>query len=372
MSQNHLQQSSTIHKSYLILLLWCGKTPTPSIPPSLCALTSSGDNICPPWWEGFERLQLNESISKAGGHFRECHFSLPPFVGILPRSPSAFSHQQDSWTPMQILDWVSCRLSMTSIIKRENINPSVYKWPTFSYSQFVVQSPAFERVSQAEPTNPSSPLTLRNFEIQKARLLFTITLPKTLFLLLKLYITHWEITKASPFHIRWNASFLATAAVIPESLSPQTDQKHTHTHTHISGGLSQSSNTHHGDTTDHKSPASLLKLHMNQFSKLGQWTHTLLHTLILYTGTHTHTNTHVVQTIRFFHGGSDSASRLDSPSTWRHVSFVVYAFISLLNWTLWTQSPPHPPPPPVPSCPPALHLPPATKGAQIQYGFNKE
>ena len=69
-------------------------------------------------------------------------------------------------------------------------------------------------------------------------------------------------------------------------------------------------------------------------------THTHTHTFILYADAHT--DTHVVQTIRFFHGGSDSASRLDSPSTWRHVSFVVYEFISLLSWTLWTQCPPHP------------------------------
>lgn len=54
---------------------------------------------------------------------------------------------------------------------------------------------------------------------------------------------------------------------------------------------------------------------------------------------HTFKQTHVLWGVRFFCSGLDLASRLDSPSIWRHVSFVVYEFISLLSWTLWTQSP---------------------------------
>lgn len=53
---------------------------------------------------GFEGVQLNESMSEEGGYFRECHFPPTPAVGIFPRSPFALSHQQDSRTPMQILD----------------------------------------------------------------------------------------------------------------------------------------------------------------------------------------------------------------------------------------------------------------------------
>lgn len=59
-----------------------------------------------------------------------------------------------------------------------------------------------------------------------------------------------------------------------------------------------------------------------------------------------------------------------APPTWRHISFVVYEFISLLSWTLWTQST-HPAPPLLSSCPPVSQLLPAKEGRRIQYGYNK-
>lgn len=43
----------------------------------LSPFSISGDHICPPEWEGFEGLQLNESMSKEGGYFRECDL-FPP------------------------------------------------------------------------------------------------------------------------------------------------------------------------------------------------------------------------------------------------------------------------------------------------------
>lgn len=77
-----------------------------------------------------------------------------------------------------------------------------------------------------------------------------------------------------------------------------------------------------------QSPAALLKLRT-----MGR------HTFILYTDAHVRVYNPVLP------WGANSASTLDSPSTWRHVFFVVYAFISLLSWTLWTRCPPPPPTP---------------------------
>ena len=72
--------------------------------PSLNSSTPSiWDNISPPQWEGFARVQLNESMSEEGGYFTECHFFFPS-LGIFPRSPSDFSHQRASRTPALILD----------------------------------------------------------------------------------------------------------------------------------------------------------------------------------------------------------------------------------------------------------------------------
>lgn len=106
---------------------------SPSILPSTCPLPPSGDNFCPPKWEGFEGVQLNGSMSEQGGYFTECDFSFSPSaVGIFPRSPFAFSHQRDSWTSVQILDQRAAASRWPQIIRRENINPSVHKWPTFS------------------------------------------------------------------------------------------------------------------------------------------------------------------------------------------------------------------------------------------------
>lgn len=107
---------------------------------------------------------------------------------------------------------------------------------------------------------------------------------------------------------------------------------------------------------------------MSLFSKTGQWTHT--HSYCTQTHTNTHTHTHVVRTIQFFHGGSDSASRLDSPSnlTSRLLCCLCIYFSPQLN----SLNPKSPSLPSLPSCPPALHLPPANEGGQIQYGFNKE
>ena len=82
---------------------------------------------------------------------------------------------------------------------------------------------------------------------------------------------------------------------------------------------------------------------MSIFSKTGQWTHTL----ILYTDSHTHTHMWCEQSSSSMEARIQPAG-WTAPPTWRHVSFVVYAFISLLSWTLWTQSlPPFPPSRPV-------------------------
>lgn len=85
-----------------------------------------------------------------------------------------------------------------------------------------------------------------------------------------------------------------------------------------------------------------------------------------------HAHTHVVWRIRFFHGGSDSGSRLDSPSTLtsRLLCCLWIYFSPQLN-SLNSKSP-HPSITSLPPRPQALHLPPANKGGQIQYGFNKE
>lgn len=139
----------------------------------------------------------------------------------------------------------------------------------------------------------------------------------------------------------------------------------THTRTHIHARVPAGSS--HPLDTHQRNKVQLLCLNSPRvFSQ--RWDNRAAHIRTVHRLVHTH-----VCTIRFFHGGADPASTSDSPSTWRHVFFVVYAFISLLSWTLWTRCPP----PPTPSrssrqyCRPTPQLPPANEGGQIRPVFNK-
>lgn len=110
---------------------------------------------------------------------------------------------------------------------------------------------------------------------------------------------------------------------------------HTHIHARVPAGSSHPLDTHQRNKVQLRCLNSA-----RVFSQ--KWDNRAAHIHTVHRLVHTY-----VCTIQFFHGGADPACTLDSPSTWRHVFFVVYAFISLLSWTLWTRCPP-----PSPSTPP--------------------
>lgn len=224
-------------------------------------------------------------------------------------------------------------------------------------SQLAGQSLALKRVSQAEPTNQHSPPSWCHFKI------LSVTLKKTQEHSSTIRFKQ-PITDKSKACFEWNASFVVAAAVIIAAAS--SDWSNRYQHTRYQRLLSLQTPT---ADTKQTTIAQLLCLNTTSlFSKTGQWTHTHAHTRSYCT----HAHTHVVWRIRFFYGGSDSGSRLDSPSTLtsRLLCCLWIYFSPQLNSLNSTS--PHPSITSLPPCPQALHLPPANKGGQIQYGFNKE
>lgn len=196
-------------------------------------------------------------------------------------------------------------------------------------SQLVGQSLALKRVSQAEPTNQHSPPSWCHFKI------LSVTLKKTQEHSSTIRFKQ-PITDKSKACFEWNASFVVAAAVIIAAAS--SDWPNRYQHTRYQRLLSLQTPT---ADTKQTTIAQLLCLNTTSlFSKTGQWTHTHVHTRSYCTHARTHTWCE--------ESGSSMEAQIQAagwtaPQPWRHVSFVVYEFISLLSWTLWTQSPHTPP-----------------------------
>lgn len=227
-------------------------------------------------------------------------------------------------------------------------------------SQLAGQSLVLKRVSQAEPTNQHSPPSWCHFENTECNSKKTQEHSSTI--RFKQPITD---KKQSLFRVK---RLIRCRSCCNNSGGVLWLAKQIPTHTLPEASLSLQTPT---ADTKQTTIAQLLCLNTTSlFSKTGQWTHTHIHTRSYCT--HARTHTHVVWRIRFFYGGSDSGSRLDSPSTLtsRLLCCLWIYFSPQLN-SLNSKSP-HPSITSLPPCPQALHLPPANKGGQIQYGFNKE
>lgn len=199
-------------------------------------------------------------------------------------------------------------------------------------SQLAGQSLVLKRVSQAEPTNQHSPPSWCHFENTECNSKKTQEHSSTI--RFKQPITD---KKQSLFRVK---RLIRCRSCCNNSGGVLWLAKQIPTHTLPEASLSLQTPT---ADTKQTTIAQLLCLNTTSlFSKTGQWTHTHIHTRSYCTHARTHTHTWCEES------GSSMEAQIQAagwtaPQPWRHVSFVVYEFISLLSWTLWTQSPHTPP-----------------------------